>query len=263
MPSQSSTRRRRRDDPTATGGRAAEREHLAHQRSESLAVGFHDLKNPLAGIKGQAQLLRRRAEKRLRTEDEWLVGGLRLIEQAAARAAGMLDRLSELARTEGESPPDLRRERVDLGALMRDVAAERQQTTQQHAIELESPNPAVVGDWDRALLGRVLSNLMANAIKYSPKGGGIAVKLACQKDTYGAWAVLTVHVEGVGIPAEELARLFEHSYRGKRTAEQVEGRGLGLAGARQMVEQHGGTISAASKAGAESTFTVRLPLVTD
>lgn len=176
---------------------------------------------------------------------------------------GTLDRLSEFARTEGESPPDLRRERVDLYTLMRDVAAEQQQTTQRHAIGLESPEAALVGQWDRALLGRVLSNLMANAIKYSPEGGGIAVKLASQQDAVGAWAVLTVQDEGVGIPTEELVRVFERSYRGRRTAEQVEGSGLGLAGARQIVEQHGGTISAESEAGAGSTFTVRLPLVTD
>jgi len=262
-PSHSRTRRPRREDPPATGGRAREREHLARQRTESVAVTAHDLKNPLAGIKAQAQLLRGRAERRLGADSEWLVGGLGLIEQAAARAAMMLDRLSELARTEGESPPDLQRERMDLGALIHDVAAEQQQTTQQHAIGLESPDAALVGDWDRALLGRVLSNLLANAIKYSPEGGGIAVKLACQKDAAGAWAVLTVQDEGVGIPTEELARVFERSYRGRRTGEQVEGSGLGLAGARQMVEQHGGTLSAESAAGAGSTFTVRLPLVTD
>jgi signal transduction histidine kinase len=263
MPSPRSTRRQRREDLAATDSQAREREHLARQRTESLAVAVHDLKNPLAGIKAQAQLLRGRAERRLGTDAEWLVEGLRLIEQAAVRAAVMLDRLSELTPTEEESSPDLRRERVDLGALARDVAAEQQQTTQRHAIELQSPDPAVVGEWDRALLGRVLSNLLANAVKYSPEGGGIAVKLTCEEDAGGTWAALTVRDEGVGIPTEELARVFERSYRGRRTAEQVEGSGLGLAGARQMVEQHGGTISAESEAGAGSTFTVRLPLVTD
>jgi signal transduction histidine kinase len=263
MSSQESTPRRQSDGPTAKGGHPHEGEHLARQRSESLAVGFHDLKNPLAAIKAQAQLLRGRAEQRLGTDDEWLMGGLRRIEQAAARAAGMLDRLSELARTEEEGPPDLRRERMDLGALVREVAAEQQQTTQRHAIDLESPGSGVVGDWDRALLGRVLSNLLANAVKYSPEGGGIAVNLIREKDAGGTWAVLTVRDEGVGIPTEELARVFERSYRRRRTAEQVEGIGLGLAGARQLVEQHGGTISAVSEAGAGSTFTVRLPLVTD
>jgi signal transduction histidine kinase len=86
------------------------------------------------------------------------------------------------------------------------------------------------------------------------------VRLAREEDNKGARAVLAVRDEGIGIPAADLPRVFERFYRASNAASQVRGTGLGLAGVRQIVEEHGGTIEVVSTEGRGSTFTVRLPL---
>ena len=77
------------------------------------------------------------------------------------------------------------------------------------------------------------------------------------------WAILRVRDDGIGIPAAELPRIFEPFYRGSNVAGKIAGTGIGLAGARQIVEQHGGSLTVASREGAGSTFTVCLPLSAD
>jgi signal transduction histidine kinase len=101
-----------------------------------------------------------------------------------------------------------------------------------------------------------VANLLANAIKYSPRGGPIHVTVKPD----GPSAVLVVHDEGVGIPHDELPHIFDRFHRGANVVGRFRGIGLGLASARELVEPHGGTISAESEYGRGSTFTVRLPL---
>jgi two-component system phosphate regulon sensor histidine kinase PhoR len=96
-------------------------------------------------------------------------------------------------------------------------------------------------------------------VKYSPQGGNVVVRLARRNDAAGSWAELSVADSGMGIPAEELPRVFERFYRASN-AGVVKGTGVGLATVRQIVEQHGGRIEIASTEGAGTTVTVRLPL---
>ncbi|MDQ3703591.1 MAG: ATP-binding protein, partial [Chloroflexota bacterium] len=121
-----------------------------------------------------------------------------------------------------------------------------------------------VGAFDGPRLQRVLTNLLSNALKYSPDGKEVWItvtrELACQGRPDGEVAVLTVRDQGVGIPAPEVPRIFEPFYRAQNVAHRISGIGLGLAGSRQIVEQHGGTIQVESREGHGSTFTVRLPL---
>jgi signal transduction histidine kinase len=105
----------------------------------------------------------------------------------------------------------------------------------------------------------VLANLFSNAIKYSPEGGTITVTLGHEVDHIGTWAVVRVRDHGVGIPAQDLALVFQRFHRGSNVTGRISGTGLGLAGARQIVELHGGTISVESEPGSGSTFTLRLP----
>jgi signal transduction histidine kinase len=139
------------------------------------------------------------------------------------------------------------------------VAAEQQRTTGKHQIVVAATQAAVVGLWDQARLARVLVNLLSNAIKYSPAGGEVRVSVGRQEDAAGAWAVLAVQDHGVGIPVSDLSRIFERFQRGGNVAA-IGGTGIGLAGARQIVAQHGGSIGVESHEGVGSTFTVRLPL---
>jgi signal transduction histidine kinase len=106
----------------------------------------------------------------------------------------------------------------------------------------------------------VLGNLLDNAIKYSPDGGDIAVTIALAEADGQRQAVLSVQDHGIGIPAGDLPHVFERFFRGTNVAGRIRGTGIGLAGSRQIVEQHGGTLTVESREGEGSTFTVRLPL---
>jgi signal transduction histidine kinase len=102
----------------------------------------------------------------------------------------------------------------------------------------------------------VLSNLLDNAVKYSPDGGPISVRVA--RD--GEWAVLEVADHGIGIPSSDSMRIFERFQRASNVERRIGGTGIGLASARHIVESHGGTIAVRSEEGAGSTFVIRLPL---
>jgi signal transduction histidine kinase len=112
--------------------------------------------------------------------------------------------------------------------------------------------------WDISRIERVLSNLLGNAIKFSPRGGGIRVSVEVE----GECAVLRVADQGEGIPESDLPHIFERFHRGQNVEGRIPGAGIGLAGVRRILELHGGSITAASRVGEGTTFTVRLPLNT-
>jgi signal transduction histidine kinase len=113
----------------------------------------------------------------------------------------------------------------------------------------------VEADVDVKLLRRAITNLLTNAIKYSPEGAPINVELACEGDT----AIIRVSDQGIGIPEDDQRRLFEPFHRASNVG-QIQGTGLGLAITRQAVERHGGSISVESQVGVGTTFSVRLPI---
>ncbi|MFN8556342.1 MAG: sensor histidine kinase [Dehalococcoidia bacterium] len=117
----------------------------------------------------------------------------------------------------------------------------------------------LIGVWDGARLTRVVDNLLSNAVKYSPDGGETTVHVGRVCYHGEAYAVLTVQDRGIGIPAVDLPYTFERFHRAANVRG-IAGNGIGLAGARQIIEQHGGQISVESVEGEGSTFTVRLPL---
>ena len=120
----------------------------------------------------------------------------------------------------------------------------------------------MLGDWDEARIERIVGNLISNAVKYSPKGGAISLQVRQEHAGHQEWGVLVVKDNGIGIPPAELERVFEPYYRASNTAGTVSGSGIGLAGTRHIVEQHGGQISVVSEVG-DTTFIVRLPLIQD
>ena len=125
---------------------------------------------------------------------------------------------------------------------------------------MEAAEPALIGDWDARRLRRLLANLLDNAIKYSPDGGPIAIRIARASDPQGEWAALTVRDRGIGIPADDLPRLFERFHRGSNVTGRIAGTGVGLASVRQIVESHGGEVAVSSNEGEGTTLEVRLPL---
>ena len=233
---------------------------LEQQKDAFLAAVSHDLKNPLTAIKARAQMLERRAGRLETPDGQQLADGMRAIDQTVTRVTGMINQLLDVARLQMGRPLDLDREPMDLVELAREVVAEFEPSSEGHAIEVESTQGTLVGTWDRARLERVLANLVSNAIKYSPDGGRITLRVGPDAENGATWAMLEVKDEGLGIPATELPQVFDRFYRASNVAGRIEGTGIGLAGARQIVEQHGGCISVDSRERVGSTFTVRLPL---
>lgn len=227
-------------------------------RDEFTASVSHDLTSPLTFIKGLAHLRRRRAV--LTPETQPLIEALEQIESTAGRMAQQLHELVDASRQAAGRPLELHRARMDLLALARQVVAEHQQTTDRHALRVASDVPSVVGSWDETRLARVLDNLLNNAIKYSPGGGPIEVGLTIDDSLGATTAVLRVLDHGEGIPESDVSSIFERFRRGGNVEGRIPGTGIGLAGARQIVELHHGSISVQSSLGTGTTFTVRLPL---
>lgn len=223
----------------------------------------HDLKNPLGAIQAQAQLLQRWLRRPGTVSPETLEKGLDRIEGATGRAVGLINEMLDAAHLHTGRPLELRPQPTDLIGLVLASAEACQRATISHAVHVDVTEEALVGQWDRSRLERVLDNLLANATKFSPNGGEITVRVGRVNDAEGQWAVLTVMDQGIGIPASDLPHVFQPFRRGANVAGRIAGTGIGLAGAKQIVDQHGGTIEVESEEGVGSTFTVRLPLPTD
>ena len=251
-------RKRAEDERAGLAQAHAEAEASLRARDETLATISHDLRTPLTSIRGLAQLLQRRLTRGAVMTTEELTERLGRIEEQTALMARMIDDLLDVARIEAGRPLELRREPCDLVGLVQKSVADVQRTTDDHRLHVAADGP-IVGLVDAARLERVVLNLLTNAVKYSPSGGNIELAVRLDEDP-GDWAILEVRDQGIGIPAEDLPRIFERFYRASNVGDQLRGTGLGLAGARQIVEQHGGEIGVASEPGVGTTFTVRLPL---
>lgn len=112
---------------------------------------------------------------------------------------------------------------------------------------------------DERRIERVVRNMLDNAIKFSPAGGDVIVRICRAKDETGNWAVLEIEDRGLGIPAGDLAHVFERFRRGANVEGRIPGSGIGLSGAQEIAEQHGGEIAVQSREGEGSTFSLRLP----
>ncbi|HEU5430893.1 MAG TPA: ATP-binding protein, partial [Thermomicrobiales bacterium] len=222
----------------------------------------HDVKNPLTTIAGQAQLIERDLARDT-IDLERVQGRAAAIAAGARRATDLLDDLTDAARLRVGKPLALQPAPVDLVSLVEAAATTQQSATDRHTIAVEAAVASLPGVWDAARIRRVLDNLLGNAIKYSPDGGPVTVRVRRDDGPDGAWAEVAVVDRGVGIPASDLPRIFEPFHRGGNVAQRIAGSGIGLNGARQIVEQHGGTIAATSVEGQGSVFTARLPLAPD
>lgn len=222
-----------------------ERRLLRHLQEDFLAMVSHDLRGPLTVIRANADLLRLR-----RTFEERTV---RTILSQVDRMDRLIEDLASVVQVE-TGGLELNREPVDLPALIRQEVELIESRTDRHTVRIETPPGPVVSACDSKRLAQVLQNLLENAVKYSPAGGEIVVRLE-ESETE-----ITISITdcGVGIAPQDIPRLFERYYRAG-DGEQASGLGLGLYIARMIVEAHGGRIWAESTLGQGSTFTVALP----
>lgn len=248
-------------DVTARRRSEADRAIATSERNAFIATLGHDLKNPLASATTGAQLLRSRAAKGT-LDPEQLATRLAAIEAALRRAALRVDELMDLARQEtaaASAPPT---DQLDLVALVREVLDGYRVTYDKHEFIFEPGAESLAGDWDRDHIERSVDNLVSNAVKFSPMGGRIAATVREERAGASRRAVVTISDQGIGIPEGEHDVVFERFRRGSNVRD-VLGSGVGLWSVRRIVEQHGGTLEVESKLGAGSTFTIRLPLVSE
>jgi PAS domain S-box-containing protein len=237
-------------------------EEAVRAREVLLSIVSHDLRNPLAAIRGTTRLLEKIVAGSEHLDSRVLPGIVR-IDASANKMNLLINELLDFARLQAGQPLDLYRRDLDLVELARTAAANHRQYTERHTLAVEAGVPRLVGTWDQSRLERALDNLLSNAIKYSPNGGPITISVARdagQGDRAGESAVITVRDEGIGIPPSDLPHVFDWFHRAGNVSGRITGTGIGLATVRQAVEQHGGTIDVHSVEGKGTTFTIRLPV---
>jgi len=231
-------------------------------KDEFLSIAAHELRTPLAVLRGFAQtLLVQTGRGRGPQLADWQTEALQDIDVAVSRLDALTGDLLDVARLQAGRFV-LHLEQADLVALTRRVVKERQLTTQRHLLSFQSVMEQIVVVVDRGRIEQVLSNLLSNAIKYNPEGGSILVTLGQEDETNTI--LLSVQDHGIGIPAREQARLFGRFVRAENALnEGIGGTGLGLYLCRELIEWHGGRIWFTSKEGAGSTFFLSLPLTSE
>jgi len=202
---------------------------------EFLAHAAHEIKNPLASIKGYADLLLRRAS---RDPADPLRKGLTIISQQVARTLGLLEQLSDVARI-GTDRLALDRRNWDLAELVRRSVDEHQGVDELHSLVFEGDGQPLHGSFDVQLLEQVGGAMLSNAIKFSPNGGPVVVRLR-RADASAPEAILAVVDQGIGVPAGEEQRVFDRFFRGSNVSGSFPGLGLGLFVTREIVVRHGG-----------------------
>ena len=208
-------------------------------------MATHELRNPVTGIRANAQLMRRRARYSERAVDA--------IVAQADRLGRLIDDLLLASQIEADRL-ELRVADTDLAAEAR--AAAEAARAERTSLRAEVPPEPLVVLADQQRLRQVLANLLTNAIKYSPDGSEVVLRVT-RADGEARMAVID---HGVGIPPEALPHLFDRFFRAEGAAARAQGLGLGLYITRRIVEGHGGTIGVESELGRGSTFTVVLPL---
>ena len=225
---------------------------LSEMKSKFVSIASHELRTPLATILSSAELLEHYSDG-LSAEDKLKM--LHGIQGGVKRMNAMIEDVLVIGKAEAGALQFEPRP-VDLGELCRKVVEElRLGVAKQHVIRFEQEFERGSLNLDEKLLRHILTNLLSNAVKYSPPGSTVSLLLA-ERDGN---TVIEVGDQGIGIPVEDQARLFESFQRASNVGNR-QGTGLGLVIVKKAVELHGGTISVDSKVDAGTRISVRLPL---
>jgi signal transduction histidine kinase len=224
---------------------------IQRQHDELITIISHDLKNPMASIKGYADLLLRRSA---RNPEDPNRRGLQVISDQIVRMNGLLDKLLDLSRITAER---LRIERrpADLTQIVAHVVRDLRTTTGREELALEGPEYRCIGAFDVGRISQAIEQVISNAIAYSPAGSPVIVRL---ERSPGA-AIVSVTDQGIGIPGGEHERIFEPFFRATNAGSR-SGMGMGLFVAQQILARHDGRIWFESTEGQGSTFSIALPI---
>ena len=223
---------------------------LEKMKSEFLSMISHELKTPITTISAFLELLLVRDFEKERREHF-----LGICSDECGRLQSLIDQLLHLTRLEA-GRFILEKKRQDLGELIRNCVPAFSETSPKHQLRLVEPFPNARLEFDPTLIVQAVTNLLSNALKYSPEGGEIRIALGEEKSSF----VLSVSDEGVGIEAEKLKLVFEKFYRVDNSlTRSTGGTGLGLANVKHIALAHNGRVWVESKPGHGSTFYLELP----
>ena len=230
-----------------------EYEELDRLKSDLLSTVSHELRTPLATIKGYSTMIldydRRLSSKE---KNEYLQS----IDRATDRLTGLVNRLLDMSQLDA-GLMKMDRVSLNISRLIKEAVAEGQLRAPAHKIKLEIRNGLPRLTIDARRIREVLDNLLDNACKYSAEGTEVVVSAR----RVGRQLLISVTDQGVGIPADEVERVFDRMYRiEQRLTSKVEGMGLGLAICKGLVEAHGGRIWMVSEEGKGSKCSFTLPI---
>jgi len=229
---------------------ATDTERIEAMRRDFIANASHELRTPLTVIVGFLEIAMSDPCMDAATRS----AHLKLMTEQGGRMQRLIEDMLTLSRLESDEFP-LRRERVDIAALVDSVAAEaRALSGGRHEITVAVDGPDVMGNMEE--LRSAFANLASNAVRYSPEGGQIALSWQRGEDDLQ----FSVRDSGIGIDPQHISRLTERFYRvDKSRSRETQGTGLGLAIVKHVLLRHGGRVKICSKPGEGSTFTASLP----
>ncbi len=229
-------------------------------KDEFISIAAHELRTPLAVLKGFVQtLIIQTARGKGPTLSDWQQEALQSIDQATSRLVNLTDDLLDVTRLQAGKLA-LHSEPTDIVALTRRVIKRLQMTTEQHKISIATPLDYLVTQVDPGRIEQVLTNLIGNAIKYSPDGGSIEVMISQEAGTNDA--LVSIRDYGIGIPQQQQPHIFERFVRADNAnAHGISGTGLGLYLCRELIERHGGRLWFESTEGQGSIFFMAVPII--
>ena len=225
-------------------------------RDEFLSVAAHELKTPMTSLRGYAQLLGREFDRGETINPERARRAAETIQVQSDKLARLVAQLLDVSRLQSGKLA-VERAPGNLAELIQEVVEAARGQLKHHRLVLDVPTELWVS-LDPLRIEQVVTNLVDNAIKYSPEGGAIEVELRCVEP--GGWAELVVRDHGVGVPPEHRAHIFDRFYQAHTSnpLTSMAGMGLGLYISRQIVELHDGTIAAEFPDDGGTRFVVRL-----
>ena len=227
-------------------------EDLSRLKDEFLSIASHELRTPVTSIKGYTQLAKTLIQENdLRTSAEYLDIALDQIDRMSRLILELLD----VSRIE-TGRLEIRRDDINWSRFVESVVSRIHTAVADRRFHIEVSDEERFIEGDRDRLEQVVGNLLENAIKYSPDGSDIHVKVEMDGDRF----ITSIRDQGIGIPADELSQVFERFHRGRHVSStNYGGLGLGLYISKQIIERHGGAIWVESKEGEGTTFFFALP----
>lgn len=225
-------------------------------KSEFLSTAAHELRTPMASIRGFSDLLLMRRFDEERTRDL-----LQTINRQSVWLTNMINELLDLARIEARKGKDFQRASTDVGELMQHIVASHMVPGDERRVALQVDTALPSALVDAAKLQHAVTNVLSNAYKYSPEGGDIAMSVSRAERAGRPGIAIVVRDQGIGMTPEHTQRAFERFFRADASGN-IPGTGLGLALVKEIVELHGGQVELDSERGVGTTVTLWLPAET-